>query len=125
MAKDDKRILCFYARDQVQLIWDPSDGREHTTVPLVQTEEFKFFAERLKSPLIEVKDLRHALRVKLRKTYADAALVDVPDGCQLVIAKDAMVEGVHYLPDDPPESVAWKLAANNSSDRVPARHATL
>ena len=46
----------------------------------------------------------------------DAALVDVPDGCQLVIAKDAMVEGVHYLPDDPPDLIAGKLLRVNVSD---------
>ena len=38
----------------------------------------------------------------------DAALVDVPDGQQLVIAKDGMVEGVHFLPDDPPDLIAGK-----------------
>lgn len=46
----------------------------------------------------------------------DAALVDVPAGQQLVIAKDALVEGVHFLPDDPPELVAGKLLRVNLSD---------
>lgn len=46
----------------------------------------------------------------------DAALVDVPCGCSLVIAKDAMVEGVHFLPDDPPATIAGKLLRVNLSD---------
>jgi thiamine-monophosphate kinase len=46
----------------------------------------------------------------------DAALVDVPEGHQLVIAKDAMVAGVHFLADDPPPSVAGKLLRVNLSD---------
>ena len=46
----------------------------------------------------------------------DAALVGVPAGQDLVIAKDAIVEGVHFLPDDPPETVAGKLLRTNLSD---------
>ncbi|WP_293882452.1 thiamine-phosphate kinase [Sphingomonas sp.] len=34
----------------------------------------------------------------------------------LVITHDMLVEGVHYLPGDPPEDVAWKLLAVNLSD---------
>ena len=41
----------------------------------------------------------------------DAALLD-----GLVLTHDSIAEGVHYLPDDPPESVGWKLAAVNASD---------
>jgi thiamine-monophosphate kinase len=37
-------------------------------------------------------------------------------GETLVLTHDMMVEGVHYLPDDPPEDVAWKLVAVNLSD---------
>ena len=46
----------------------------------------------------------------------DAALVDCPAGRRLVITVDAMVEGVHYLPDDPPDLVARKLLRVNLSD---------
>lgn len=34
----------------------------------------------------------------------------------LVVTHDMIVEGVHFLPDDPPEDVAWKLVAVNLSD---------
>jgi thiamine-monophosphate kinase len=46
----------------------------------------------------------------------DAALVDVPAGQSLVIAKDAIVAGVHFLVDDPAEAVAQKLLRVNLSD---------
>jgi len=34
----------------------------------------------------------------------------------LVLAHDSMVEGVHFLSDDPPQDIAWKLVAVNFSD---------
>jgi thiamine-monophosphate kinase len=34
----------------------------------------------------------------------------------LVLTHDTIAEGVHYLPDDPPASVGWKLVAVNLSD---------
>jgi thiamine-monophosphate kinase len=34
----------------------------------------------------------------------------------LVLTTDSLVEGVHHLPEDPPESIGWKLAAVNLSD---------
>ncbi len=46
----------------------------------------------------------------------DAALVDLPEGQQLVIAKDAIVENVHFLSGDPPATVARKLLRQNLSD---------
>ncbi len=46
----------------------------------------------------------------------DAAVIDLPAGRRLVIAADAMVEGVHYLPDDPPETIGRKLLRVNLSD---------
>jgi thiamine-monophosphate kinase len=46
----------------------------------------------------------------------DAALVDCRGGRRLVVTADAMVEGVHYLPDDPPDLVARKLLRVNLSD---------
>lgn len=35
---------------------------------------------------------------------------------QFVVTTDTLVEGVHFLPDDPPGDVAWKLLAVNLSD---------
>ena len=46
----------------------------------------------------------------------DAALVDVPPERQLVVAKDALVAGVHFLPEDPADLVAGKLLRVNLSD---------
>jgi thiamine-monophosphate kinase len=33
-----------------------------------------------------------------------------------VVTTDTLVEGIHFLPTDPPEDVAWKLVATNLSD---------
>lgn len=46
----------------------------------------------------------------------DAALLDPPPGRQLVLTADAMVAGVHFLPDDPPDLVGRKLLRVNLSD---------
>jgi thiamine-monophosphate kinase len=46
----------------------------------------------------------------------DAAVIDPPPGRQLVLAADAMVAGVHFLADDPPESIGRKLLRVNLSD---------
>ena len=46
----------------------------------------------------------------------DAALLECPPGMRLVVTVDAMVEGVHYLPDDPADLVARKLLRVNLSD---------
>jgi thiamine-monophosphate kinase len=45
----------------------------------------------------------------------DAAVLEV-GGRSLVLTHDMIVEGVHFLPDDPPADVAWKLVAVNLSD---------
>ena len=41
----------------------------------------------------------------------DAAVIG-----DLVLTHDSIAEGVHFLPDDPPASVGWKLVAVNLSD---------
>lgn len=46
----------------------------------------------------------------------DAALLDCPPGYHLVVTVDQLVEGVHFLPDDPPELIARKLMRRNLSD---------
>lgn len=45
----------------------------------------------------------------------DAAQLSGSDG-PLVLTTDTMVETIHYLPDDPPADIGWKLAAVNLSD---------
>jgi thiamine-monophosphate kinase len=46
----------------------------------------------------------------------DAALLACDSGKRLVVTVDAIVGGVHYLPDDPPDLVARKLLRVNLSD---------
>nr|WP_294507247.1 thiamine-phosphate kinase [uncultured Rhodopila sp.] len=46
----------------------------------------------------------------------DAAILTPPPGQELVLSADAMVAGVHFLPDDPPETVGRKLLRVNLSD---------
>lgn len=46
----------------------------------------------------------------------DAAVFVPPAGRDLVIAADAMVAGVHFLPDDPADLVGKKLLRTNLSD---------
>lgn len=45
----------------------------------------------------------------------DAAVLTI-GGTALVLTHDMLVEGVHFLPDDPMADVAWKLVAVNLSD---------
>ena len=46
----------------------------------------------------------------------DAALISPPAGHEIVATTDAIVAGVHYFPDDAPESVARKALRVNLSD---------
>lgn len=46
----------------------------------------------------------------------DAAVLMPSRGCEMVLTKDAIVEGVHFFPDDPPEAIAAKLLRVNLSD---------
>jgi len=46
----------------------------------------------------------------------DAAVIPGRPGFDLVVSKDAIVEGVHFLPGDPPDLVARKLLRVNLSD---------
>jgi thiamine-monophosphate kinase len=69
--------------------------------------EFEFIARRLR-PL--------ATAPGALALTDDAALLDPSPGHQLVLAKDAMVAGVHFLPADPPGQIAQKLLRVNLSD---------
>src|SRR6185312_4398689 len=46
----------------------------------------------------------------------DAAVLAPPAGRELVLTADAMVAGVHFLPNDPPDLVGRKLLRVNLSD---------
>ncbi|MCC6912753.1 MAG: thiamine-phosphate kinase [Rhodospirillaceae bacterium] len=46
----------------------------------------------------------------------DAAAFDVGPGNEVVITVDTVIEGVHFLPDDPPDLVARKALRVNLSD---------
>lgn len=46
----------------------------------------------------------------------DVALLDLASGQQMVATTDAIVAGVHFLPDDPPDLIARKLLRVNLSD---------
>jgi thiamine-monophosphate kinase len=69
--------------------------------------EFEFIARRLR-PL--------ATASGALDLTDDAALLEPTPGRQLVLAKDAMVAGVHFLPVDPPGQIAQKLLRVNLSD---------
>jgi thiamine-monophosphate kinase len=46
----------------------------------------------------------------------DAACYAPPEGHELVLTTDAIVSGIHFLPDDPPQTVARKALRVNLSD---------
>lgn len=50
-----------------------------------------------------------------RGLLSDAAVL-AAEAADIVLTKDMMAEGVHFLPDDPPESIGWRLVAVNASD---------
>lgn len=46
----------------------------------------------------------------------DAALISPPEGSELVLTTDAVIAGVHFFPDDPPDVIAKKALRVNLSD---------
>ncbi len=79
-----------------------------TTMPKPPADEFERI-ERYFSPLSQAAP--GALELK-----DDAALLTPPAGRQLVFTADAMVAGVHFLPDDDAGEIARKLLRVNLSD---------
>ncbi|HEY0595943.1 thiamine-phosphate kinase [Sphingopyxis sp.] len=58
--------------------------------------------------------------VRLRSIATDPAARGLADDAAewegLVLTHDMIVEGIHFLPDDTPQDIAWKLVAVNLSD---------
>jgi thiamine-monophosphate kinase len=48
----------------------------------------------------------------------DAALLEPPEGSDLVLTMDAVAEGVHFFADDAAAGIAWKALAVNVSDLI-------
>jgi len=46
----------------------------------------------------------------------DAAVIAPPAGCDLVLKTDGIIGGVHFFPDDPPDTIAKKALRVNLSD---------
>src|SRR6516165_2483068 len=46
----------------------------------------------------------------------DAAVIDPPVGCDVVLKADGIIAGVHFFPDDPPDTVGMKALRVNLSD---------
>jgi len=46
----------------------------------------------------------------------DAAVIEPPTGCDLVVKADAIIGGVHFFEDDPPETLGKKALRVNLSD---------
>lgn len=63
-----------------------------------------------------IERLKPLARDPAARGLVDDAAVLALGGEQLVLTHDMIVEGVHYLPGDPPQDVAWKLVAVNLSD---------
>ena len=82
---------------------DPEDGPEDGAV-----DEFDWI-DRCLRPL--AKDTPEAFDL-----LDDAAAVPARPGFDLVVSADAIVEGVHFRPDDPPDLIARKLLRVNLSD---------
>lgn len=69
----------------------------------------------------EFETIERLLRPLAHPEYArglidDVAVLPSRPGFDLVLTQDAIVEGVHFLPDDPLETVAQKLLRVNLSD---------
>jgi thiamine-monophosphate kinase len=48
--------------------------------------------------------------------HDDAAILTPPPGCDIVLTTDGVIAGVHFYPDDPPDTIARKVLRMNLSD---------
>lgn len=46
----------------------------------------------------------------------DGAVLDIPAGKQLIVTTDTLVSGLHFIPDQPPGTIAQKALRTNLSD---------
>jgi thiamine-monophosphate kinase len=46
----------------------------------------------------------------------DAAVLSIPEGQELVVTCDTIIAGVHFLSQDPPDTIAYKALATSLSD---------
>ena len=49
----------------------------------------------------------------------DAAVLTPPAGFDLVLTTDGVIAGVHFFPEDPPDTVAAPLEVSSISSRMP------
>ena len=66
-----------------------------------------------------IKEILSPLAAKMPGAFGltdDAACLSLETGRELVLTKDAMVAGIHFLDDDPPSLIAKKLLRTNLSD---------
>ena len=81
----------------------PADGAEGAAEPVDEFDTIALFR-------------RVAHPEWARGLADDVAVMPTRPGFDLVVTKDAIVEGVHFLPDDPFDTVARKLVRVNISD---------
>lgn len=74
--EDVLRRVVFYNEDEVMLAFNTANGREFARLPLIESDEHKYFAARRYEPRQEPKALATALRLTLRRCYDDAKLID-------------------------------------------------
>lgn len=70
----------------------------------------------MNSEFVFIDSLRALASDPAARCLMDDTAVLAIGGTNLVLTHDMIVEGIHYLPTDPPEDVAWKLVAVNLSD---------
>lgn len=59
---------------------------------------------------------RHPTRHTQLGVGDDAALLRPSPGCELAVSTDMLVAGTHFLPNDEPADLGWKVLAVNVSD---------